>query len=111
MNPPFGLRLLTLDAGLSTIHPVKQVLQHLRSGQIELADVPCPLVRPGHLLIQTAASLISPGTERMLVEFGQAGLIGKARSQPERVRRMLTSPKTAERCPNSRPPARGAAAA
>ena len=73
---------------------MKQVLQHLRSGQIELADVPCPLVRPGHLLIQTAASLISPGTERMLVEFGQAGLIGKARSQPERVRQVLDKLRT-----------------
>jgi threonine dehydrogenase-like Zn-dependent dehydrogenase len=73
---------------------VKQVLQHLRTGQIELADVPCPLVRPGCLLVQTTASLISPGTERMLVEFGQAGLIGKARSQPERVRQVLTKIKT-----------------
>ena len=68
---------------------MKQILQHLRSGEIELAEVPCPIVRPGHLLIHTAASLISPGTERMLVEFGQAGLIGKARSQPERVRQVL----------------------
>jgi len=80
---------LALDSGLSTIQPVKQVLQHLRTGQIELADVPCPLVRPGYLLVQTTASLISPGTERMLVEFSQAGLIGKARAQPERVRQVL----------------------
>lgn len=69
---------------------MKQVLQHLRNGVIELGDVPCPLARPGHLLIHTAASLISPGTERMLVAFGQAGLIGKARAQPERVRQVLT---------------------
>ncbi|HVO27029.1 MAG TPA: bi-domain-containing oxidoreductase [Candidatus Margulisiibacteriota bacterium] len=68
---------------------MKQILQHLRSGEIELAEVPCPIVRPRHLLIHTAVSLISPGTERMLVEFGQAGLIGKARSQPERVRQVL----------------------
>jgi len=68
---------------------VKQVLQHLRTGQIEVADVPCPLVRPGHLLIQTRASLISAGTERMLVEFGRAGLLAKARSQPEKVRQVL----------------------
>src|SRR5512139_984862 len=73
---------------------MKQILQHLRTGQIELAEVPCPLVRPGHLLIHTRASLISPGTERMLVEFGQAGLIGKARAQPERVRQVLDKLKT-----------------
>ena len=68
---------------------MKQVLQQLRSGQIELADVPCPIVGPGRLLIQTTRSLISPGTERMLVEFGQASLLGKARSQPDKVRQVL----------------------
>ena len=73
---------------------VKQVLQHLRSGQIELADVPCPKVSPGHLLIQTTRSLISAGTERSLVEFSQAGLIGKARAQPDKVRQVLQKVKT-----------------
>ncbi len=73
---------------------VKQVLQHLRSGRIEVAEVPCPLVRPGHLLIQTTRSLISPGTERTLIEFGQAGLIGKARAQPEKVRQVLDKVRT-----------------
>jgi predicted dehydrogenase/threonine dehydrogenase-like Zn-dependent dehydrogenase len=73
---------------------VKQVLQHLRTGQIEVADVPCPAVRPGHLLIQTTASLISAGTERMLVEFGRAGLIAKARAQPEKVKQVLAKIKT-----------------
>lgn len=73
---------------------MRQILQHLRSGQVEVADVPCPLVRPGHLLIQTTRSLISAGTERMLVEFGRAGLIAKARSQPEKVRQVLNKIKT-----------------
>lgn len=80
-----------VDRGQQTL---KQVLQHLRSGQIELADVPCPMVRPGHLLIQTARSLISAGTERMLVEFGRAGIIAKARLQPEKVRQVLNKIKT-----------------
>jgi len=73
---------------------VKQVLQHLRTGRIELADVPCPLVRPGHLLVQTTRSLISPGTERSLVEFSQAGFLGKARAQPEKVRQVLEKIRT-----------------
>ena len=73
---------------------MKQILQHLRTGEIELAEVPCPLVRPSHLLVHTSVSLISPGTERMLVEFGQAGLIGKARAQPERVRQVLAKIRT-----------------
>lgn len=73
---------------------MRQVLQNLRTGQIELADVPCPMVRPGHLLIQSTRSLISAGTERMLVEFAQASLIGKARSQPEKVRQVLAKIRT-----------------
>ena len=50
---------------------MKQVLQHLCTGNMELADVPCPIVGRGAVLIQTRASLISAGTERMLVEFGR----------------------------------------
>ena len=73
---------------------MKQVLQHLRSGEIELADVPCPVVRPGHLLVRTTRTLISAGTERSLVEFSQAGLIGKARAQPEKVQQVLEKVRT-----------------
>jgi len=73
---------------------MKQVLQSLRNGVIELAEVPCPAVRPGHLLIQTTRTLISAGTERMLVEFGQAGWIAKARQQPDKVKQVLAKIKT-----------------
>lgn len=73
---------------------MKQILQHLRSGELELADVPCPAVRPGCLLVQTRASLISAGTERMLVEFGQSGLIAKARAQPDKVKQVLAKIRT-----------------
>ena len=47
---------------------MKQVLQNLKTGAIEVADLPTPICRPGHLLIATRRSLISAGTERMLVE-------------------------------------------
>lgn len=73
---------------------MKQILQNLRTGKVEVADVPAPAVRPVHLLVRTAATLISPGTERMLVEFGQAGLIGKARAQPEKVRQLVAKMRT-----------------
>lgn len=73
---------------------MKQILQNLRTGKVEVADVPAPAVRPVHLLVRTAATLISPGTERMLVEFGQAGLIGKARAQPEKVRQLMAKMRT-----------------
>ena|GEM_PF-1685077 len=69
---------------------MKQVLQNLKTSTIEVADVPTPLCRPGHLLIATRRSLISAGTERMLVEFGQANMLPKARARPE-LRRQLTA--------------------
>lgn len=73
---------------------MKQILQHLKSGELEVADVPCPRVGRGMLLIQTRASLISAGTERMLVEFGQANLIQKVRQQPDKVKQVLEKLKT-----------------
>ena len=54
---------------------MKQVLQNLKTGDLEVTDVPVPIVKPGHLLIQTRCSLISAGTERMLVSFAKSGLI------------------------------------
>src|SRR5690606_26059738 len=61
---------------------------------MELAEVPCPPVGRGQVLIQTRASLISAGTERMLVEFSQANLIQKARQQPDKVRQVLDKMRT-----------------
>ncbi|MGH8020134.1 MAG: hypothetical protein ACREIA_18015 [Opitutaceae bacterium] len=67
---------------------MKQVLQNLGLGETLLADVPAPSVPRGHVLIRTEVSLLSPGTERMLVSFGQANLLEKARQQPEKVERV-----------------------
>lgn len=73
---------------------MRQILQSLATGQTELVDVPCPGVAPGHLLIQSRVSLVSAGTERMLVEFGKSSLLEKARKQPEKVRQVLDKVKT-----------------
>ena len=73
---------------------MKQILQHLKNGEMELAEVPCPQVGKGQILIQTKASLISAGTEKMLVEFSKANLIQKARQQPEKVKQVLDKMKT-----------------
>jgi len=61
---------------------------------MELAELPCPQAGKGSVLIETRASLISPGTERMLVEFSQANLIQKARQQPDKVKQVLQKIKT-----------------
>jgi predicted dehydrogenase/threonine dehydrogenase-like Zn-dependent dehydrogenase len=68
---------------------MKQLLQNLRSGETSIVDVPIPQVRPGFALVRTAASLVSAGTERTLVEFASRSLIGKARSRPDLVRQVL----------------------
>jgi len=73
---------------------MKQILQHLKTGRMEIADVPSPQAGRGQVLIQTRASLISAGTERMLVEFSKANLIQKARQQPDKVRQVLDKIKT-----------------
>lgn len=73
---------------------MKQVLQDLAQGKTELITCPAPLVRQGQLLIDTTVSLISAGTERMLVDFGRAGLIAKARQQPEKVLQVLDKVRT-----------------
>src|SRR6267378_6901108 len=73
---------------------MKQVLQNLKDGATELADVPCPSVGRGQLLIRTRRTLISAGTERMLVDFGKANLIEKAWQQPDKVRMVLDKIRT-----------------
>ncbi|MGC6424339.1 MAG: bi-domain-containing oxidoreductase [Lentimonas sp.] len=73
---------------------MKQILQNLSSGETMLAEVPAPKVRAGHLLIETEASLVSLGTEKMLINFGKANLLDKARQQPEKVKQVLQKIKT-----------------
>ena len=68
---------------------MKQILQNLQSGETELGEIPCPSIGRGQVLIQTKASLISAGTERMLVDFGKASMLDKARQQPEKVKMVL----------------------
>lgn len=72
----------------------KQLMLGLGQGDLELLEVPRPAVKPGHLLVRTRASVVSVGTERMLLDFGRAGLLGKARQQPEKVRQVLSKAKT-----------------
>jgi predicted dehydrogenase len=68
---------------------MKQLLQNMRDGKTIVADVPVPEPHAGQALVQVAASLVSAGTERMLVEFGEKSLVGKARSRPDLVRQVL----------------------
>jgi predicted dehydrogenase/threonine dehydrogenase-like Zn-dependent dehydrogenase len=71
-----------------------QLINHLSRGKVELNDVPCPAPNPGAVLIRTHRSLVSVGTERMLVDFGRANLVEKARQQPDKVRQVLDKVRT-----------------
>ena len=68
---------------------MKQLLQNMRSGETYVAEVPRPAVKPGMALIRTSASLVSAGTERMVVEFAEKSLLGKAQSRPDLVKQVL----------------------
>ena len=68
---------------------MKQIVQNLKTGATDLIDVPAPGVRPGCILVKTNRSLVSLGTEKMLVAFGRAGYIQKARQQPEKVKQVI----------------------
>ncbi len=73
---------------------MKQIIQSFKTGETLLEDVPAPIVKRGCVLIKTTRSLVSAGTERMLVEFGKANLLQKAKSQPDRVKQVLQKIKT-----------------
>lgn len=68
---------------------MKQLLQNIKNGKSTVEDVPIPTPRQGQALVQTAASLVSAGTERMVVEFAGKSLVGKARSRPDLVRQVI----------------------
>ena len=73
---------------------MKQIIQNLRDGETLLEEIPVPIIQPGQILIKTKASLVSLGTEKMLVEFGKGNLLFKARQQPEKVKQVIDKIKT-----------------
>ena len=73
---------------------MKQIIQSFKTGETLLEEIPAPRIRKGAVLIQTSRSLVSLGTERMLVEFGRSNLISKARQQPDKVKQVLDKIKT-----------------
>ncbi len=68
---------------------MKQVVQNLKNGKTEVLEVPIPKIRSGYILVRTAASLVSAGTERNLVDFAEKSLVGKARSRPDLLKQVV----------------------
>ena len=73
---------------------MKQIIQDLKKGDTILEEVPVPRVKSGSVLIKTTRSLVSLGTERMLVDFGKANFLQKAKQQPDKVKMVLDKVKT-----------------
>jgi predicted dehydrogenase/threonine dehydrogenase-like Zn-dependent dehydrogenase len=72
---------------------MKQLLQHVKNGQTIIEEIPIPTPREGQALVKVSASLVSAGTERMVVEFAEKSLVGKARSRPDLVKQTLDKAK------------------
>ena len=68
---------------------MKQLLQNIKTGKSTIEEVPVPTPREGQALVRVEASLVSAGTERMVVEFAEKSLVGKARSRPDLVKQVL----------------------
>src|SRR5512141_3040642 len=68
---------------------MKQLLQNIKTGKSIVEEVPVPTPRAGQALVRVSASLVSAGTERMVVEFAEKSLVGKARSRPDLVKQVI----------------------
>jgi predicted dehydrogenase/threonine dehydrogenase-like Zn-dependent dehydrogenase len=74
--------------------PLLQVVQNVRSGDLSVPEVPEPLARPGYVLVANARSVVSAGTEKMVMDLARKSLLGKARERPDHVRRVLQKLRT-----------------
>ncbi|NQT13403.1 MAG: zinc-binding alcohol dehydrogenase, partial [Planctomycetes bacterium] len=68
---------------------MKQITQNVRNGQLAIEEVPRPAMRPEGILVQSCASLVSAGTERMMMELAKKSLLGKARQRPDLVKKVM----------------------
>ena len=78
-------------AGARLFHDrrMRQVLQSLKTGEVLVQDVPVPATAERGVLVRAIATVVSAGTERMVVEFAEKNLLQKARARPDLVRQVL----------------------
>ena len=68
---------------------MKQILQDLRNGNTSLVDIPAPKIKKGCIVVKSSCSLVSKGTEKMLIDFGNSNILQKALSQPDKVKQVI----------------------
>ena len=72
---------------------MKQIIQNYKTGELKVDEVPTPQLRDGRVLVRTAYSVISAGTEKTKVDAGKKNLLGKARSRPDLVKQVVDKAK------------------
>ncbi|MBC8484507.1 MAG: bi-domain-containing oxidoreductase [Bacteroidetes bacterium] len=72
---------------------MKQIIQSYKTGKMEVVEVPVPSCGNNGVLEKTGASLISAGTEKMLIDIAGKSLIGKAKARPDLVKQVLNKVK------------------
>ena len=72
---------------------MKQLFQSLSDGNIDLIEIPVPCISDGEILVRSHRSLISTGTEKMLIDFGKSNFINKIKSQPDKVQEVISKVK------------------
>ena len=68
---------------------MKQLVQSIKTNKTELINVPAPIMKPGCILIKTSCSLVSLGTERTIVEFGNSSIFKKIKQRPDQVKQVV----------------------
>ena len=89
VRPESNRRISTNTVTTGTNNGMKQLLQDVRTGELEVAEVPAPQLLPGCVLVRVAASLVSAGTERAAAEFAGKSLLAKAKARPDLVRDVI----------------------
>jgi len=68
---------------------MRQLIQSYRTGEMKIEEVPAPVARPGGVVVRTVRSLVSAGTEKMIVDLARKSLLAKARARPDLVRKVI----------------------
>src|SRR5204862_2043294 len=86
--PPRRTRARGSFAPPRGVRRMRQVVQDFRSGEVRVLDVEAPALRRAFVRVKTAASVVSPGTERAVLALARKSLLGKARARPDLVARV-----------------------
>jgi len=73
---------------------IKAVFQNFGDGKVSLEDVPAPALKSGSVLVATVNSLVSAGTEKLMIDLGRKSLVGKAKERPDLVKKVLAKVRT-----------------